>query len=117
MLTYQEGNTLYVQHQFLKDLAEEIRRNPDRDLIEFEEKLRCATISTPRGYRLSGNLRFLCIHCFDEEGIFLAFKGECVGIKIGQLVSARIRVWIKTSLIESFDSSATNGYFPVKIDF
>ena len=42
MLTYQEGNTLFIQHRFLKDLVKEILENPNEWPVEFEEKLKGA---------------------------------------------------------------------------
>lgn len=129
MLTYQKGNTLYIQHQFLLDLAEEILKNQDKHPLELEQRLNFASIHFPRCEKISGNLLFNRIAYFDNEKIVFLFIGastyrkysasiaELNGYDFSLRFSSSIFLTVLISAIKSFDSTATNGYFPAKIDF
>lgn len=129
MLTYQKGNTLYIQHQFLLDLIDEIQRNPDRHPIELEQRLNCVSINVPQCAKINSELFFNCISWFDKKRIRFSFVGDVTtcrhshiaiesnGYDFSLKFSARLSILISISAIKGFDSSATNGYFPVKIDW
>lgn len=129
MLTYQEGNTLYIEHRFLLDLIDEIQRNPDKHPLELEQRLNCVSINVPQCGKVNSELFFNCISWFDKKRIRFSFVGdettcshshiaiESNGYDFSLKFSARLSILISISAIESFDSTATNGYFPVKIDF
>ena len=128
-MLYQEGNVLYIQHQFLLDLVEEIRRNPDRHPLELEQKLNCVSINVPQCAKINSDLLFDRISWCDKKRIRFSFVGDVTtcshshiaiesnGYDFSLKFSSRLSILISISAIKGFDSTATNGYFPVKIDW
>lgn len=118
MLTYQEGNILYIQHQFLKDVIAQCGRHQDPMSFRVGWMLEGSKIKAPKRYNIKQGLRFVCIYWVDEKIMSFSFEGECENQKSKCLkFTAELKFSIQISDIKSFDSSATNGYFPVKLDF
>ena len=120
MLTYQEGNVLYIEHQFLKGVIAQCRSRQDPMSFRVGWMLEGKTIEAPLCYQITDSLRYVGIYWIDEKSMRLLFRGKCAAYEnfncaAGLTLSAELRFEIQISAIENFDSSATNGYFPVEI--